>query len=441
MTSERLAAYQAFVQNSASRDAADGYLFDTPRCRFTLEPSDELVAAPGARVVGTLIELPNGARLPMVGLEPPALRAAFGALPCSYSRLTLELGGDAPSFVEQAFSRVVFAPAAVLALEQAVAGAELVRFPGSPYEIVRSYWRNSAAVRRCIEASGLPQDRAELRALLLELHELMLLGENPDGRTSFYLPASLLGRKRPTPGRFYEAPSGVELRAGQTILTSGARVSAPLLGGVHYWQLLAESVGDLGALGAERELTEAGVSLGRLVHGRAEDEPQARPWFLPPRPLLDAHFELLLDALARAQRAETAHDPAALVAALADFHWRFVRVHPLPSANQSLSMSFVNAALRRTFGAGIPHLLLDQLALRFDAAAYRTLLARAVQAWCVPFPTPSQRLIQLGRMAQTLNELATSLGAAGSLLEARALLPRMSYAAELGLLSDAPQAR
>jgi hypothetical protein len=243
----------------------------------------------------------------------------------------------------------------------------------------------------------------------------------------------LLGRKRPTPGSFYEAPSGVERRGAELILTSGARVSVPLLGGALYWQLLAESVSDPEALAAERELTDAGVSLGRVVWARAEQEAQSRPWFLPPRPLQDAHFQGLLEDLSRAH-AEP--DDGERLAALARFHHRFVRVHPLPSANQSLSMSFVNAALRRRFGVGIPHLLLDQLALRFDVAAYTRLFSRAVRAWCVPFPSPGERMRQLSRMAKMLNQLVTDIGNSPTLIEARALLPSLPYAAELALLSD-----
>ena len=436
MTSDRFAAYRAFAENSALPAAADGYLFDTPRCRFKLEPSDELVAAPGTTVArsgqGASIELASGGRLAITGIAFDKVRAVFAALPCRYSRLVLELGAQCETFIEQAFSRVLFAPAAVAELEIELPGLEIVRFPGSPYEIVRAYWRNSVAVRRRIEAGGVPTDQAALRELLLELHELMLLGEDDaGGRSSFYLPSSLLGRKRPAPGTFYEAPTGIERRGSETILTSGARVSVPLLGGVQYWQLLAESVSDPDALSAERELTDAGVPLGLVVQARAEQETQARPWFLPPRPLTDAHFEGLLDALRRVQ---SASQDVALLAALADFHHRFVRVHPLPSANQSLSMSFVNAALRRRFGAGIPHLLLDQLALRFDAAAYRKLFSRAVRAWCVPFPSPGERMRQLARMTKMLNQLVSDLGSASSLIEARALLPSSSYAAELALV-------
>ena len=439
MTVDRREAYRAFVAGSP---AGDGYLFDTPRCRFELEPSDELLAPPGTGVVrdhaGVFVQLASGARLRVDGIDFEKLRGAFAALPCRYSRLAIELGDKTATFIEQAFSRVVFAPTAVGSLEVELPALEIVRFPGSPYEVVRSYWRNSLAVRRHLEARDLPESVAELRELLLALHELLLLGDaEGTGRSSFYLPASSLGRKRPAPGRFYEVPSGLERRGSEAILTSGARVSVPLLGGVHYWQLLAESVSDPEALSDERELSVDGALLGRVVRARAEDESQALPWFLPPRPLLDAHFDGLLAALHRARAAEAARDLPAVLAALGAFHHRFVRVHPLPSGNQSLSMSFVNAALRRSLGVGMPHLLLDQLALRFDLPAYQRLFTRAARAWCAPWPNPRERMLHLAHKTRTLSELVTSIAGASSLIEARALLPAMPYAAELALLSDA----
>ena len=445
MTLDRLSEYRAFVDAASRTSRAsreDGYLFDAPRCRFLPEPSDELLAPPGAAVMrtaeGAAVQLPGGARLPISGIGFEKLRAVFAQLPCSYSRLTIELGLQTATFIEQAFSRVLFAPAAVAELEADLPSLEIVRFPGSPYEVVRAYWRNQCAVRRRLTEREPPASVAELRALLLDLHQLLLLGEgNAESRSSFYLPASLLGRKRPTPGSFYEVPTSLERRGAETILTGGARVSVPLLGGAHYWQLLGESVGDEGALADVRRLEIAGLEWGQVVLGRAEDEAQTRPWFLPPRPLLDAHFEALLADLQQANAAETARDVPAALAALAAFHWRFVRLHALPSGNQSLSMSFVNAALGRLLGVGIPHLLLDQLALRFELAAYQRLFSRAARAWSAPWPNAAERLRHLVRMRNELNDFVSAVGKAGSLLEARALLTTDTHAAALALLSEA----
>jgi hypothetical protein len=438
MSSERLAAYRAFVAAEPNKD--DGYLFETPRCRFTLEPSDELVAAPGAKVgregEQVFVVLPGGARLPVAGISESELRSTLAALPCRYSRLVALLGPLAPSLIEQAFSKVLFAPSAVAALEVELPSVELTRFPGSPYEVVRAYWQNSIAVRRRIEESE-PSDVAELRALLLELHELLLLGDgDPQRRSSFYLPASLLGRKRPEPGRFYDVPTGLERRGAETILTSGARVSVPLLGGEYYWQLLAESVDDAAALAAERQLELDGVPLGQVLRARAEDETQARPWFLPPRPLEGGHFAAILKAWQDARTAAQARDVNGALSALAAFHHRFVRVHPLPSGNQSLSMSFVNAFLRPLLGAGIPHLLLDQMALRFQLVPYQRLFTRAVRAWSTPWPHPGERVRQLMHMRAGLDGFVREVGNALSLMEARALITTHPRGAELSLLSD-----
>lgn len=437
---DRVRDYQAFVEAEARAATADGYLFDAPRCRFVPEPADELRAPAGAVVVrtagGAAVQLPGGASLSIPGISFDRLRSAFARLPCTYSRLALELGPDVAKLMEQAFSRVLFAPAAVAELESAQPSLEIVRFPGSPYEIVRAYWQNSIAVRQRIVGRGLPESPEALRTLLLELHELLLLGEAREvGRRSFYLPASQLGRKRPTPGSFYEAPSVVERRGAETILVGGARVGVPLIGGARYWDLLSESVADPAALADERAFEYDGLALGRVVRARAEDEAVASSWFLPPRPLTARHFAALWQELRAAQAAEAGGDVPALLAALSSFHFHFVRIHPLPSGNQSLSMSFVNAALDRVLGIGIPHLLLDQLALRFGLAAYQRFFARAVKSYSAPWPDPSERLRYLVRLRNELNAFVTQLGSAASLLEARALVGSDPHGAALALLA------
>jgi hypothetical protein len=454
MTRARLEAYRSFVEASLRSRADDGYLFDTPRCRFLPEPSDELVAAPGTEVVRSggdvAVQLPGGARLPLKGFTFEKLRGVFAQLPCSYSRLTIELGSATESFIEQAFSKVIFAPRAIAALETELPNVEVVRFPGSPYEVVRSYWRNSCAVRKALLERNPPSSVGELRELLLELHALLLLGEDDvQSRSSFYLPASLLGRKRPAPGTFYEVASAFERRGAETILTSGARVSVPLLGGLNYWQLLGESVDDSGAISDERSISVGGLALGQVLRARSEDEAESRPWFLPPRPLEPAHFERLLAELNAATAAEAARDVPGALRALAAFHYHFVRIHPLPSANQSLSMSFVNARLQRLLGTGIPHLLLDQLALRFEPSAYQRLFVRAAKVWSawpksITGVTSTERLRHLIRMRERLNAFVSSLRGATegptqnsmTLIEARSLLVSERAGAELALLLD-----
>ena len=190
MTDARHEAYRLFVESAARGADEDGYLFDAPRCRFVPEPSDELVAPPGAVVVrtpeGAAVELVGGARLAFRDLDFEELRAVFGRLPCRYSRLPIELRSKTASFVEQAFSRVLFAPAAVAALEARLPAVEIVRFPGSPYEVVRSYWRNLGAVRERLDQREPLASPEQLRTLLLELHALLLLGQSDaDTRSSF----------------------------------------------------------------------------------------------------------------------------------------------------------------------------------------------------------------------------------------------------------------
>lgn len=437
MTDARFAQYRSFVEQTPERP--DGYLFDEPRARFRPEPGDDLVSLPvllRPTPSGTRIECPQLSE--EVGIDQARVKAAFTALhpgPCSYAHLLTLLGSDQPGFLEHLFGKVVFAPGAVAALEVELPSLEIVRFPGSSYEVVRSYWRNMIAVRRRLAEVGVPGDAADLKRLLLELHQLALVGEpHADARSSFYLPASLLGRKRPEPGTFYDVPSAFERRGSDVVVTSGARVAVPLLGGEHYWQLLAESVSDPDALAHERQVTLDGLSLGQVVRARAENETEARPWFLPARPLLDGHFEALQQELELARAAEAKRDVPATLAALAAFQYRFVRLHPLPSANQSVSMCFVNATLRRLFGIGIPHLLLDQLALRFTLPAYQELFARAARAWSAPWPSPAERARYLFGMRQSLNAFVTDLSQAPSLLQARALLLERPDAARLALL-------
>jgi hypothetical protein len=444
MSGQVTEAYRAFV--AATPPSDDGYLFDTPRCRFWPEPADELVAHPGARVVavagGAAIDV-QGVRLSISGLDLPILQRAMAALPCSHARLALELGPRMPEFVAQTFSRVVFAPSAIAELEVVQPACEIVRFPGSPYEVVRAYWRNSCAVRVRLDAlEAPPPDVPALRSLLLELHELMLVGAgDSQARRSFYLPASALARKRAKPGEFYEGVTSTERRGSDLVITSGARVSVPLLGGATYWQLLAESVSDEAALEPERGLHVDGLDYGQLLQGRASDELQSRPWFLPPRPLSSQHFELLLEDLRSAWTAQQRRHVPELLAALAAFHWRFVRSHPLSSANQSLAMCFVNRLLRPLLGIGMPHLLLDQLALRVAPSAYGRLFARAARAWCPPWPSATDRLRSLLRMRNELNGFVAKVSALTSIIDARALLHDDAEGARLALLSEPGDAK
>jgi hypothetical protein len=114
-------------------------------------------------------------------------------------------------------------------------------------------------------------------------------------------------------------------------------------------------------------------------------------------------------------------------------------------------MSFVNEVLGRLLGSGIPHLLLDQLALRFELPAYQQLFARAARVWsawpkstahatgvsAVTGVSTTERLRHLMHMKSELNAFVSTLGNSMTLIEARALQCTHPHAAELALLSGA----
>jgi hypothetical protein len=238
-----------------------------------------------------------------------------------------------------------------------------------------------AAVREDLDVLFRRTHSPELFMAELErLHRLLLLG--PDEGT-FYRPASPIATKGIGPGVLWEASSRVEEEASGPRLVEGPRVSAADVGGRTYWALLAESVKDEEALAPARAHVQEGVAWGRVVTARAGDELEPKLWFLPPRPLSDELLSGLCRPFARARDAMKRGQRAAALASLAAFHQRFVRLHPFRAGNQSLVMNVVNACLRELNGAGIPHLVLDQLALRFGEAAYARLFARAVSAWTV----------------------------------------------------------
>jgi hypothetical protein len=175
----------------------------------------------------------------------------------------------------------------------------------------------------------------------------------------------------------------------------GPRVNASLIGGEAYHRAVYLDVGDPDACRGKRELLHDGVAWGRVLTIRSEREAQPRPWFLPPRPILDAHFDFLRTALARAVDCAQASDAGGTVRSIANFHQAFVRLHPFHCANQSIAMNLVNALLRQVHGAGIPHFILDHMALRASMQAYEEIFSRAVSAWLVSDGYSTRRLAAL----------------------------------------------
>ena len=432
-------AYERFLRETP--ETGDDYLRTDARVRFEARDDDVLLAPLGLTVsqssAGAVLAggtLPRAIVVPGVPRERVAafLAALDGSATLATARTSSALERDAEqALLQAAFGVALFAPHAVTALERAVSGAELVRFPGAPYEIERNYWANMAAVRaRVGELETRLDDARQSFAELSKLHVVALLGE--DGR-SFYRPQSRVVRRGLLPGALWHAASRTEETSEGTRLLEGPRVQAPLLGGEGYAALLAELTGDPEATLPRREHVDDGLGWGSIVTGRADGDTTQAAWFLPPRPLTVAHAESLFGALRGAVRAAAKDDQRGALDGLADFHQRFVRLHPYRACNQALAMNVVNAVLGRVAGAGMPHLVLDHVALRFAPAAYRRVFALAARQWCVE-GSPAARLTHLLRKKGDYFALVARL-AATSDADAAAIVARTSpEAARLALL-------
>ncbi len=410
--------------------------------RFQPRDADLLVAVPGLSVKATSLgcelrapALPRA--LSVSGVNADVTRAFVASLDGTRSLAEARAGASLDGATERAlfdaaFGVALFAPLAVMTLERAVSGVEVVRFPGAPYEIERNYWENMAAVRRrvsTLEAAASEPEKA-LRELA-ELHVVALLGENLD---SFYRPASRIAKNGIAPGTLWQTPSRTLETPEGTRFLEGPRVHVPLLGGAAYAELLAELSGDPAAALGRREHHDAELDWGRIATGSAEGDPGPLPWFVPPRPITDAHVATLFGALAAATGAAASNERAATLEHLADFHQRFVRLHPFRACNQALVMNVVNAVLARVTGAGMPHLLLDHVALRFSPVAYRRLFALAADEWCVS-GAPAERLGALLRKKNEYFGLIGRLTGATDAQAARVAAEMSPAAARLALLA------
>ncbi len=397
----------------------DTYLFDEPRVRFSLEPDDAPLWAPGVGVAqrpeGLVAvdterrELFSMPAATAAGVTPDAARALLARLDGTRTvaalrqRGTLDTAFDA--LVSDCFGRALFAPTAVAALEREISASEITRFPGSPYEVVRSYWRNAGQVRRSLSPLLADLGAARFSDALKGLHSIALDGARGDSR---YTPASKLARDQRNPGRFCEQAPALRRAGEEVLIESGLRIGVPPVGGRSYHELLYASLGDEAASGDRVHRDEQGLVWGRTVVARSPRESLTRPWYCPVRPLTSDHFSRLHGHLIGAAAA-TSRDSRCRLAAL--FHQRFVQLHPFACANQSLAMNLVNAVLGR-YGEAIPHLILDQLALRLSPQAYALAFRRAVEAYVAPPGETSagraHRLISLRRRAFALaDELGT----------------------------------
>lgn len=434
-------------QQPASAEARGGYLFDEPALRFGVDDSDVLVLAPELRVdVAEPVRLAS-ARLPNHGValegvsagQAGAISALLGQIDGvrALGELRWRAGESRPlleALLRSAFGKLVFAPFAIAAAEARVPGADITRFPGSPYEIHRAYWTNMGAVRaRVGELAGPLSSDDSFRGWLRELHGLALMGEDLQ---TYYLPASPIGAARAAPGRWMLSGTTLVDTPLGTWIARGPRVSAAQPGGTGYHEALYATVSEPEAASPRSFTDAAGTSWGRLVSGRADADAGVRDWFCPPRPMSGAHFGALRGALAQALVALGRNDRSACVLSLAAFHQAFIRLHPFHCGNQSLAMNIVNAVLGKLLGSGIPHLVLDHLALRLSPAAYGRVFERAVAGHVRPHASIAARYAWLASSRTRTFELAAHLSNARSEEERAAVLRSDESTARLLLLVD-----
>jgi hypothetical protein len=435
-----IAAYARFLRAQSKSD--DPYLFTDARVRFRARDDDVVVRAPGLRAVplesGSALMAPQLTTPLTLPRVPYAQTSAFlaaldGERPLAAAARVAKLdAASCATLLNASFGLVLFAPLAVGELERALPCAELMRFPGSPYEVVREYWENMIAVRAAapaLEAALSDADAAvgELR----RLHQLALLGA---GSNSFYRPASPIVAKGIVPGELFSTEPRLSQTPEGRLFLEGPRVNANFLGGPHYLGVLARHSGDLSACEPERaHVDEQGVRWGSIVIARAEQDAHFAPWFCPPRPFAMQHWTQLFGSLAAALAASTSGHPEHVLGPLAQFHQRFVRLHPFRAANQSLAMNLVNRVLSGVGGAGVPHLLLDQLALRFSEAAYERQFACAVAAFAVR-GTPIERHHALSARKARYFDFIERLVHAPQLADAEALVAADPEAAAVALI-------
>ncbi|MFZ5896705.1 MAG: hypothetical protein ACOY0T_36955 [Myxococcota bacterium] len=421
---------------------SDDYLFSKAVLRFGLRDGDRLVAPPDLQVTpasdgAELVSGRLGGALRVAGVSAPAAQRVCslidGNRTCAEIKaLSGAQHGVAERLLAAAFGRIVFAPSAIATLEARISGTELVRFVSTPYEVERSYWENMADVRELTGAAlDSARDATEFVHGLRRLHVVALLGASLQ---NFYRPASRISARSVGPGTLYTSPSRTHDSADGCILLEGPRVGVPFVGGYAYHALVCAH--DPAALEPNRQIVDAaGLSWGRVVHGRAADEIENRAWFLPPRPAQPEHFASVFDAYRRAREAATRStaDASELVRALSQFHFRFVRLHPFRCANQSLSMNLVNRLLREATGKSMPHSLLDQFALRLSQEGYETVFARAV-THTSGSGTAGERWAELRRQTASTYALIERLQTASTAEDWRRISDALPEAARAALI-------
>jgi hypothetical protein len=429
---ESFRQYRAYLDRT--NDGGFDPYYSQEILRFAVRDDDVLLgpgdvsARPAA--CGALMQSARaGVSVTVCGIDAKSADACFAALDgtrtASAARAAAGVAPDAwRTFLDGTFGKLVFAPLSLSELERRVSHAEIVRFPGSPYEIVREYWENMADLRAHADGAGSAlADVARFSELISELNVLCHVGAS---RHSFYRPASpVVGKDAVEPGRFWQTRSVTEETSAGIRFVSGPRVGAALIGGERYQRLLARSVDDEDALADARAVDLEGQQWGRVVIARADGDEGAAPWFCPPRPFGAPHLDAIRNALWAALAAAHRGDTRGAVRHAAGVHFRFVRLHPFMSGNQSVAMGLVNGVLRAVYGVGMSHLVLDHLALRLSLPAYEQVFERAVEAWLLADESPVRRALELAtrrrRVFAFLEDLRNAPETAVSaLLQARA---------------------
>jgi hypothetical protein len=434
--------YRRFLASATRGD--DSYLFTDPRVRFSAEDSDVLMAAPGLEVRAERDGASVGSsalktRISCPGLSSRKIEMALASLDGerTLAQVCREVGltqDERTSLLGAGFGLILFAPLAVLELEQRIPSAEIVRFPGSPYEVTRSYWRNMASVRE--RAHAFEQQLGSTKDALAELRKLHATSLVGAKTPSFYRPASPIADKGIGPGELFREGTVVAKSGERIRFVSGPRVNATFLGGSEYTRLLCERLLDPDAESEQRvHVGDDGLEWGRVLYGSADHDQRAAPWFCPPRPLAEAHFASLFRSLSLALEAPERRSREARLGALAAFHQKYVRLHPFRASNQGLAMTLVNGVLAGAEGAGIPHLLLDHLALRLSERAYALAFRRAVAAWSVT-GSGKTRFLTLSEHKRRFFELVHALSNEDALDRSENLVASAPEAARLALLVD-----
>lgn len=441
-----LLAFEQWRNHATSEQPTENYLFLEPRVRFSPEPDDVLMLTAASTLehhAGNLClsHIPSGARVVLGQLDAAVAERIVKSIDGQRSLISVQLTAlatesEMDTFLRATFGRFTLCPKTLAAFEQRIASSSLVRFPGSPYEVGRYYWSNMADVRESwIRERADFTDPEDFMAALKRYHVRALIGAS--GR-SFYRPSSpIMAKAGARAGSFYDVPTRTIREAELTLFIDGPRVSAPFVGGHKYHELLCHSLGDAEALAPERAVSDdSGLNWGRLTLGRARSDGESGAWFIPPRPLTMAHFaQIFRDYMAAIGQLE--HAPDAAISALAAFHWDFVRLHPFACANQSIAMNLVGGLLELMGRFGMPHLVLDHLALRLSREAYARLFHRALLAWSSPegatFVERQQLLI---RKRNEMEGLITKIGQVKGHFDATQWATEAPEAARLALLTD-----